>query len=269
MTAFMNHFAFEFKTGLRNPTLLLMNYLFPLGFYAMMGVVMTQINPLFTAVIIPAMVILGIMASNLLGLPGPLVESREAGIYRSFKINGVPALAILATPMLTTIFHALIVSVIIAVTAPLFFKGQPPTNWGAFVLITLLTALAFGAIGALIGVIAKAERDTVFLSQAIFLPSMLLSGMMMPLSMLPASVQRFSALLPTTHAMQAFQGLAFGQETVLNPTLSLLLLVSSGVIAFALALYLFNWDSRNNARRGHPLLGLLAWVPYVVGLVMG
>jgi ABC-2 type transport system permease protein len=45
MTAFTSHFAFEFKTGLRNPTAMLMNYLFPLGFYAMMGLVMTQINP--------------------------------------------------------------------------------------------------------------------------------------------------------------------------------------------------------------------------------
>ena len=47
MTALIHHFTFEFKTGLRNSTLLLMNYLFPLAFYAMMGLVMTQINPLF------------------------------------------------------------------------------------------------------------------------------------------------------------------------------------------------------------------------------
>ena len=36
MTAFVHHFAFEFKTGLRNPMHLFINYLFPLGFYAMM-----------------------------------------------------------------------------------------------------------------------------------------------------------------------------------------------------------------------------------------
>ncbi len=269
MNAFANHFAFEFRTGLRNPTLLLMNYLFPLGFYAMMGLVMTQINPLFVGVIIPAMVIVAIMASNLLGLPGPLVESREAGIYRSFKINGVPALAIVATPMLTTVFHALIVSAIIALTAPLFFGGEPPSNWGAFILVTLVSALTFGAIGALIGVVAKEERATVFLSQAIFLPSMLLSGLMMPLSMLPAAVTRFAALLPATHAMQAFAGLAFSQETVFDPGLSLLILASSGALAFLLAVYLFSWDSRNATRRGHPLLGLLALMPYVIAFLRG
>jgi len=37
MTAFVNHFVFEFKTGLRNSNLLLMNYLFPLAFYAILN----------------------------------------------------------------------------------------------------------------------------------------------------------------------------------------------------------------------------------------
>ena len=32
MSAFVNHFSFEFRTGIRDKTLLLMNYLFPLGF---------------------------------------------------------------------------------------------------------------------------------------------------------------------------------------------------------------------------------------------
>ena len=40
MTAFVNHFLFEFRTGIRNKQLLLMNYLFPLGFFLMMGFVM-------------------------------------------------------------------------------------------------------------------------------------------------------------------------------------------------------------------------------------
>jgi len=57
MTAFAYHFLFEFKTGLRNSTALLMNYLFPLAFYAMMGLIMVKINPGFANVLLPAMVI--------------------------------------------------------------------------------------------------------------------------------------------------------------------------------------------------------------------
>ena len=268
MTAFMNHFGFEFKTGLRNSTLLMMNYLFPLGFYAMMGVVMTAVNPLFTQTMIPALVIFASLSSAVLGLPSPLVESREAGIYRSFKINGVPAPSILAIPTLTTIIHVLIVSVIITLTAPLLFKGVAPVNWGAFLLLTLLTAFTSGAMGALIGVVSASSRATVLWSQLIFLPSMLLGGLMMPLSVLPDSVRRFSALLPPAHAIQAYVGLAYNGQTVMNPLASVAILLTSGVLAFALAIYLFNWDNQNSARRGHPLMALLAFVPYVIAFFL-
>ena len=121
MTAFAHHLGFEFRSGLRNSTSMLMYYLFPLGFYALMGVVMVEINPDFGELLIPSMVLVTLMAGTLLGLPGELVEAREAGIYRSFKVNGVPAISIIVIPLLATAVHGTIGSAIIALTAgPLF-----------------------------------------------------------------------------------------------------------------------------------------------------
>ena len=75
MNAFVHHFAFEFRTGIRNKQLLLMNYLFPLGFYLMMGFIMPEINPLFRADLIPAMVVFAVLAAAFLGVPDPLVSA--------------------------------------------------------------------------------------------------------------------------------------------------------------------------------------------------
>lgn len=150
-------------------------------------------------------------------------------------------------------------------TAAPFFGGALPTNWGGFVLVTLASILAFGAIGALIGVIATGVRSTVLWAQMLFLPSMLLGGLMMPLSVLPASVRSVSAVLPATQAMQAYLGLAYGQETAIAPWSAVAILLAGGILAFGLAIYLFNWDSRNDVRRGHPLLAILALVPYIIG----
>ena len=180
MIAFRNHFTFDFKTGLRNPTAMLMNYLFPLAFYAMMGGVMTKINPGYSNLLLPSMVIFALMVPIILGLPGPLVKSREAGIFRSFKINGVPVLSILSIPALSTIFHALIVAVVICLTAVPVFGGLAPASWLSLIMVAILTALVFGSIGALIGVIAKSSRSVVLYSQLIFLPSILLGGLMIP-----------------------------------------------------------------------------------------
>lgn len=268
MTPFALHFGFELKTGLRNPTLLFLNYIFPLAVYGLMGTVMTKINPGFTETLIPAMVVFACMAGPLLGLPNPLVDAREAGIFRSLKINGVPARSIVAIPAITSALHAVIVSTVIGLTGPWLFGATVPAHWGVFLVITLLTAFTCAALGILIGVVAANSQATVLWSQAIFLPSMLIGGLMVPLSLLPASVRPIAGLLPTAHAMQALLGLAYGAETVLNPVLAVAALAASAALAFGLAICLFNWDSRNSTRRGHPLLALLALAPYVGAVLL-
>jgi ABC-2 type transport system permease protein len=268
MTAFVNHFAFEFRTGIRNKNLLLMNYLFPLGLYLMMSLIMPGINPLFRDTIIPAMVTFGILASTLLGLPDPLVQAREAGIFRSYKINGVPAMNILLIPALSTILHILIVTVIITATAPLFFDAPLPENLGVFALIVLGTAVALSGLGVLIGVISPNARLTVLYSQLFFLPSMIIGGVMLPFDMLPPAAAKIALLLPATHAMDAFKGLAMGGTADFSPWGALLTLFVGGVMAFLLAWSLFRWDSHNTERHDHPALALLGLLPYAAWILI-
>ena len=268
MNAFIHHFSFEFRTGIRNKQLLLMNYLFPLGFYLMMGFIMAEINPLFREDIIPAMVVFAILAATLLGIPDPLVNARENGVFRSYKINGIPSISILVIPALTTILHLVIVTVLITATAPLLFHAPLPVNWLNFALIFGAMAFACAGLSVLIGVVSPSSRMTVLWSQLIFVPSMLLGGMMVPYSMLPAAAGKFAQLLPATQAMNAFNGLAMGKVAAFSPWGSVLVLFLSGLLAFGLAIYLFSWDSRNTTRRGHPLLALLVLLPYALGILL-
>lgn len=267
MTAFTNHFLFEFKTGLRNPSLMLVNYLLPLGFYAAMGFIMVAINPGYTELLLPSMIVFANMSGEILGLPNPIVADREAGIFRSYKINGIPALSILSMPALSTAIHGLIVSVIIGLTAVPLFDAARPENWLAIALVTLLTAFTFSTLGMLIGVISTSSGSVVLWSQLIYLPSILLGGMMIPTDIMPEAVQKLSGLLPSTYAMQAFFSLGYNRETIFAPWLSVSVLLVSGILAFLLAIYLFNWDSRNETRPASPLLALLIFIPYVAAIL--
>jgi len=269
MTAFINHFSFEFHTGIRNKQLLLMNYLFPLGFYLMMGFVMAGINPLFLENMTPAMIVFAVLAATLLGIPDPLVNARENGIFRSYKINGVPSISILLIPTLTTMLHLVIVTVIITATAPLLFDAPAPVNWINYMLVFVALSFAMSSISVLIGVVAPNSRVTVLYSQIFFIPSILLAGMMFPYEMLPDIVGKIAQLLPATQAMNAFKGLAMGGIADFNPWMSVILLLMSGLMAFGLAVYLFSWDRRNSTRRGHPLLALLCLLPFVIGMFLG
>lgn len=268
MSAFVSHFSFEFRTGIREKSLLLMNYLFPLGFYFMVSLFMGQLNPSFKETMIPGMIIFAITTATILALPNPLVSARESGIFRSYKINGIPAISILSIPGLTSILHVILVAVIITATAPLFFGAALPVNWSAFALIIAVTAFSSAGFGVLIGVISANTRVTILWSQLIFLPSIMLGGIMVPHDILSGFLAKISMLLPATYAMDAFRGMAFGQASTLLPAESIAILLISGVLAFVLADFLFSWDSRNSGRRGHPALALTVLLPLVIGMFL-
>ncbi len=268
MKAFVYHFNFEFRAGLRNRTLLMMNYLFPLGFYALAGAMMTSINPFFKDLVIPAMVIFAVLSGTILGMPSPLVESREAGILRSLKINGVPAASILMIPAFSTGIHMILVAVVITATAAPLFQAPLPVNWPAYILVYLLLVFNCSGLGSLISVISGSARQTILWSQLIYLPSILLSGMMVPAEMLPETFLKIGHLLPASYAMQGFLSLAFGQGALYEPIWALLILAASGALSFYLALYLFSWDSQGGVRRGHPAMAVLALLPYLLGALL-
>jgi ABC-2 type transport system permease protein len=266
MSAFAHHFSFEFRSGIRDRTLLLLFYLFPLGFYLLGSTLMTALNPTFQETLIPAMIFFSVLTGALLGIPEPIIKAREAGIFRSYKIHGIPEISLLLIPLLTTLMHMILVSIIIVVTAPLLFDAVLPTNWLGFLLGFLLMVMSVTALGLLLGVVAPNSQAATLLGQAVFLPSMLIGGLMFPTSFLPDALGKIAALLPTTHAMNLYNVFARGLPYDLNPYVSVAVLYMGGALALGLAIHLFNWDSHNQTRQGNPGLAFVATIPYFAAL---
>jgi ABC-type multidrug transport system permease subunit len=98
---------------------------------------------------------------------------------------------------------------------------------------------------------------------------MVFSGMTgLPSRLLPAPLQIASQILPATHGMNAFRGIAQDLQADFSPAGSLIVLVAGGLLAFFMAVYLFTWDRHNAARGRHPLFGLAALMPYVAGMFL-
>jgi len=91
---------------------------------------------------------------------------------------------------------------------------------------------------------------------------------MMSFDFLSPAMQRIALLLPATHAMNAFRGLAYGWETSFSPAWSVGVLLAGGLIAFAMAVVLFQWDNHNPKRSRSPILAVLALVPYLVAVIL-
>lgn len=268
MKAFIYHFAFEFRAGIRHKQLLMMNYLFPLGFYLLIGFILAEINPTFREDMIPAMIIFSTLAATLLGIPIALTTARENGIFRSYKINGVPAISILSITASTTILHLLIMAVFITISAPLLFDAYMPVNRLNFMLIFTITTINYASISVLIGVVSSSSRESILWSQLIFVASILLGGFMIPQHMLPEVAGKISRLLPASYSMNAFNSLAMGKGPDFSPWGSLIVLLLGSLVAITLAVHLFRWDQHHTKRREHPLLGFLAFFPYAASIFL-
>jgi ABC-2 type transport system permease protein len=262
------HAVVEFRTGVRDRTLLLMTYLFPLGFYGFMGVFMTEMNPEFAGIMIPGMAVFAMLAAAMFGLPAPLLSARETGVLRSLRINGVPNGAVFGVPVATTVAHLMVVAAIIALSAPVLFDAPAVTNLGAFALVMLVAAVAHAAVGALIGVVSSNSRIAVLWSQLLFLPSVLLAGINVPIEQVPDVFQPLALLLPATYAMEASRGLALGADSIVEPWLAVMVLAVGAVVALALTRLCYAWDEHGAGRRLSPGFGAVAMVPYAVAAVL-
>lgn len=262
--ALIEHVGLELRTGVRDRTLLLMTYLFPLGFYVFMGAFMTEMNPDYSDVMIPGMAVFAMLAAAMFGLPSPLITARQTGVLRSYRINGVPTTAVFGVPAAMTVVHLLVVAGVIAVTAPIMFDALRVADAAAFGLVAVLAATTHVALGALIGVVSSNDRIAVLWSQLLFLPSVLLAGIIVPLEQVPDGFEPLSLLLPATYAMEAFRGLAFDAETVVAPWPAMAVLAAGAVAALALTRLCYAWDEHGAGRRLHPAFGALAVVPYLL-----
>lgn len=266
MSAFVHHLAYDFRTGIRDRSKLLMFYLFPFVFFFVVGAFMVQINPGFRAVMIPGMVLFAHMSSVLLSLPSALVQAREAGVFRSYRINGVPSGSIMAIPVIGALVHMAIVTLVIAVAGARLYGGAAPASIPGFAAAAFLSFLAYAGFGVLIGVAAGNVNASILVSQLLYIPSILLGGIMVPADMMPGAFGRIGLLLPASHAMRLFAGLAYGGAA---PWLSLGVLGASIVLSFLLAALVFEWDSRAAQPCRRAYLALLVVVPYVAAAIAG
>ncbi len=268
MTAFIHHLAYDFKTGIRDRSKLLMLYLFPIVFFVLVGGLMSSINPGFKATMIPGMIIFAFMCSALLNLPGIFVNAREAGVFRSYRINGVPAASIVSIPVISAAVHMAVVAVAITLAGLRFYGGAAPESVAGFAAAALLCYASYAGIGVLIGVAAGNQAVSILVAQLVYIPSIMLGGFMVPPGMLPAGLQRLALLLPAAHAMRCFNGLGMSAQAA-TPWLSIGVLAASACLSFVLAACLFEWDSRASAPSRKAWAALLALAPFAASAIVG
>ncbi len=198
MSAFLYGVVLQWKLDIRSKSLLITCYVVPLLFFAVMGGIFTSINPEAKYTLIQSMTVLGVSTGALIGLPPSLVEIYGSDIKKVYKANGVPLYLGLVSMFLSAFIHLLIMCAIIYIVAPIAFDATPPESLTLyFGSLAIFIAVSL-SIGSVLGLSVKNQAKLTMISQVIFLPSIMMSGIMFPVDLLPRFFKIVGKIFPAT-----------------------------------------------------------------------
>lgn len=198
MGAFLYGTALQWRLDIRSRTLLITCYVVPLLFFAMMGGIFTSVNPSARETLVPSMTVMGVSMGALIGLPPSLVEIYGSDIKKMYKANGVPLYFGLIPALLSTFLHLMLMSAVIYLAAPPAFGAAAPADPAAYFGALAVFIAASLSVGGVLGVAVRDQAKLTMFSQLVFLPSILLSGIMFPSELLPGVLGAAGRIFPAS-----------------------------------------------------------------------
>lgn len=198
MNGFLYGVVLQWKLDIRSKSLLVTCYVVPLIFFLLMGGIFTSVMPEMGSTLIQSMIVLSVSMGAFIGLPPSLIETYGSDIKKVYKANGVPIYLGLVTMFLSAFVHLMITCVVIMVLAPILFGATLPTQLPFFFLSLAVYIVVSLSIGSVIGLAVKNQAKQTMIAQLVFLPSIMLSGIMFPGDFLPDFLETIGLIFPAS-----------------------------------------------------------------------
>ena len=225
---------YEFLRLLRTPMFSLPTLLFPAMFYLLFGVLLNRGNPAAATYLFATYGVFGVMGAALFGFGVTVAMDREQGFLMLKRALPMPPGAYVAAKMAMAVMFGVFVALLLALLGA--WAGGVSlrsSQWALLLLVHVAGALPFSAIGLYLGTLASGSAAPAVVN-LVYLPLSLLSGLWLPLEMLPGVFGTLAPLWPPYHAGQLalkVVGMDAGQPVWLH--LAMLALVTAGFFLLA------------------------------------
>ena len=196
MNGFLYSLTLHWKLDIRSKSLLVTYYIVPIIFFLLMGGIFTSVMPEMGSTLIQSMIVMSVSMGAFLGLPPSLIETYGSDIKKIYKANGVPIHLGLVTMVLSAFIHLMITCMVILLLAPILFKANLPSQFLLFFLALAIYIFVSLSIGSILGLTVNNQAKLTMIAQLVFLPSIMLSGIMFPISLLPDFLQVIGHVFP-------------------------------------------------------------------------
>lgn len=198
MNGFLYGLALQWKLDIRSKSLLVTCYIVPLIFFLLMGGIFTSVMPAMRSTLIQSMIVMSVSMGAFIGLPPSLIETYGSDIKKVYKANGVPLYLGLITMFLSAFVHLMISCAIILLLAPLLFDAALPVQLPFFFFALAIYIIVSLSIGSILGLVIKNQAKLTMIAQLVFLPSIMLSGIMFPINLLPDFLETIGRIFPAS-----------------------------------------------------------------------
>ena len=196
MNGLLYSLTLQWKLDIRSKSLLVTYYIVPLIFFLLMGGIFTSVMPEMGSTLIQSMIVMSVSMGAFLGLPPSLIETYGSDIKKIYKANGVPIHLGLVTMVFSAFLHLMMTCMVILLLAPILFKANLPSQFPLFFLALAIYIFVSLSIGSILGLTVNNQAKLTMIAQLVFLPSIMLSGIMFPITLLPDFLQVIGQVFP-------------------------------------------------------------------------
>ncbi len=196
---------YEFLKLLRNKSFSLAVIGFPIMFYVLFGIANRGASSRgfqMAKYLLGGYACFGLIGAALFGIGVGLANERAAGWLEVKRASPMPPMAYLLAKCMSAIAFGLII-VAILTTLGVTMAGVTLTTaeLGKMFGMTIVGSISFASMGFLLALIVPANAAPGIVN-LIYLPMSFMSGLWMPIQLLPHWLQRVAPVLPTYHLAQ-------------------------------------------------------------------
>ncbi|WP_333608757.1 ABC transporter permease [Arsukibacterium sp.] len=223
----------------RTPGFVLPALAFPLVFYLFFGVLFSPSgSSSHAAYLLATYSCFGIMGPAMFNFAMNIASDRAQGWLTLKRLSPMPFSAYLLAKMATSLVFALLIIVLLFSAAALFGEVRLyHSQWLGLALLMLIGTVPFALIGLLLG-LTLSDKAAPGVVNLLYLPMAFLSGLWIPVAMLPHFMQQLAWLWPSYHLSQlGLKLLAMDQGHAALLHLALLLLTTAVLTLLCLVVF--------------------------------
>ncbi|HZG56016.1 ABC transporter permease [Paenibacillus sp.] len=192
--------------------------------------------------LVPGILAMMIMSTNLNGVAGQISSWRERGVLRRMQSTTLKAGTFIAAQITARLALNGLQAVVVLLIAALVFGTRASGSWLLVLFYIVLGTLVFMSIGFIIAGVAKTPESAGPIAGLISFPLMFLGNVFFPVRNMPEFLQPVVQALPIVHlsdALRAVMNVGAGLGDLWAETLTLVVWL---VAAFAVASRTFKWE---------------------------